>query len=135
MRHVLADTSTVQATVSVHADLERIEEPREVTLTAEDIHRGWADIPVGSRLWIFSNSRSGCFLRFEVAEEASWLKLILIRGLPIEAQVSRPGGWLHRRWPGASRSVLELWYRLELQPDAKPGTYPWPLHVSLLLQP
>lgn len=104
-------------------------------LTPDDIRRGWVEIPVRSRLWIFSNSRSGCFLRFGVAEEASWLGLIVVRGLPAEAQIGRSGGSLHHRWPGASRSVLELGYRFELQPEAKPGVYPWPLRISLLLQP
>lgn len=107
----------------------RVEQPETVTLTDEDVRRGYADVSAPSRLLIGSNSRSGYLL--VVSFVSDWIRLALIRGLQVESQVSTPGGRLLQPHSGKLRHELELRYQLHLHPGTRPGTYPWPIELSV----
>lgn len=104
----------ITAVVAKSAKLTLRGQPASFVITGEDVARGHVDLPPGPRLDIRSNSREG----FSVAvfsADPQW-------------RVELRGGQGASVLAGGARS-LDLNCRLLLAPDARPGTYPWPVQV------
>jgi hypothetical protein len=122
----------VTAKVLERTSMKIINQAHEFIVTAADIMRGYVAIPAASRINVKSNNPRGYFLMFEVMSGPSNIfSSISVDVGGREVQLSPNGGWIHQPFIHTGITT-DLSYRFELSKDAKPGTYNWPLMVSLL---
>ncbi len=128
-----AGTARIQvtATVKSRATMRVLHQERMLVVTPEDVARGYVDAPAASRIEVRNNSRGGCLLVFEriTAPDASFGN-VSVRGFDREVEIGPGGGFVPRPYAPAPVTA-ELSYRFSLDRDARPGTYPWPLQVSV----
>ena len=127
-----AGSSTGQMNVSVQVIARTIltvdAQPSEINVTADDIARGYVDVPQAVAFRVRSNSRDGYTLTFQPVSFP--FSSAMVRW---EAQTARVegGDWLasmsHPYQQGGSAGSLAV--RLQLSADAEPGSYAWPLQV------
>jgi len=121
----------VTATVPSRATLRVLHQERTLVVTTEDVARGYVDAPAASRIEVRNNSRGGCLLVFEgVAGPDAPFGKIFVRGLGRDVEIGPGGGFVPHSYAPAPVTA-ELSYRFSLGRDARPGTYPWPLQVSV----
>ncbi len=128
----LEGKTTVSATVLERTSLRVLSQVQEVVVTDADILRGYVEIPAASRVHLKSNNVQGCLLTFEVLsapDDAFNTYYVVLGGR--EVQLSKSGGWIHHAYVRGG-VILNLDYRFSLSKDAQPGTYGWPLMVSVL---
>jgi len=121
----------VTATVPARATLRVLHQVGTLVVTPEDVARGYVDAPSATRIEVRNNSRGGCLLVFEgtAGPDAPFVR-ISVRGFERDVEIGPGGGFVpHSYAPGPVTS--ELSYRFSLGRDARPGTYPWPLQVSV----
>jgi hypothetical protein len=123
----------VSARVEARSLLETVRAPETVTVRPEDVARGAVEVPVPVRLTVYSNAPAGYLLVLRV--DAPWVAGLRIGGLARPAEVSGRGGWLAQPHPGPHRFPVDLSFRIELAPDAAPGTYPWPVTLDARPRP
>ncbi len=109
------------------AKVEVVAQAPQVRIRPEDVRRGYVDVECASYLELRSNAR--CRLSFR--PRASWFERVRIEGFPHMVTVGPDGGGFVRPLELQRRSTYQLSYRFELTRDALPGTYPWPLALSL----
>jgi len=106
----------VTAHVMAHVKLKVLRQSSELIITNTDIARGYVDVPVASRIEIKNNNPAGYLLVFEGLDGP----MRFIKGMYVK---------------GGGREVYiesaELSYRFVLSRDARPGTYAWPLTISV----
>jgi hypothetical protein len=124
-----ADTGQAQllvhATVPARVTIQAIEQPARLLLSQSDVERGYKD--VSARYLVHHNSDRGWLLR--LSPRLGLLRHVEIRGL------SRPlvleTDYIEVHQSGISRrQVLSLDFRFALKPDARPGSYTLPIHLS-----
>jgi hypothetical protein len=99
-----------------------------VAVTRADIARGYVDVPAAARLGPRTSAGSVCMLVSGEASEA--LSEIQVTGLGADTVVRPQSGWACT--PSAANSAtLELAYRFILSSAARPGTYSWPVSLSI----
>ena len=128
-----AGSSAAQMNVSVQVIARTIltvdAQPSEINVTADDIARGYVDVPQAVAFRVRSNSRQGYSLTFQPvsfpfsAAEVRWGgQMAMVDG----------GDWLaalsHPYQQGGSAGSLSV--RLRLSAGVEPGTYAWPLQVA-----
>ena len=103
------------------------QQPAAIHVTAEDIHRGYVDLPAAVVFQVRSNARNGYALEFEPVSgpfsraQVNWGNSTAV--------VGADGTWLTRsRQQGTASGVLDV--RLVLTGDATPGSYSWPIRFS-----
>jgi hypothetical protein len=117
--------------VPSRATLRVLHQERSLVVTPEDVARGYVDAPSASRIEVRNNSRGGCLLVFErVAGPDASFGTISIRGFERDVEIGPVGGFVPHAYAPAPVTA-ELSYRFSLDPSARPGTYPWPLQVSV----
>jgi len=137
-RNALADrpapgTARIQVTATVlpRASFTVLHKEKVLNVTPEDVSRGYVDVPAASRVEVRVNSPRGYLLVFEesgVPEPP--VERVSVRGLGTEIEIGPGGGFVPRPHTHGPVSA-ELSYRFSLSRDARPGTYPWPLSVSV----
>jgi hypothetical protein len=121
----------VAATVPSRATLRVLHQERTLVVTPEDVARGYVDAPAASRIEVRNNNRGGCLLVFEgVAGPDGPFGKVSVRGLGRDVEIGPEGGFVPHPYAPAPVTV-ELGYRFSLDRDARPGTYSWPLQVSV----
>ena len=104
------------------------ERPTAITVTADDVRRGYLDLPRAVAFQIRSNGREGYLVRFDALPEpfsrahVRWQQVHVVVGPSHEAWVAQP----------YSRESLAVTadVRLEMSPSTVPGTYSWPLAIT-----
>ena len=121
----------VMATVPSRATLRVLHQERMLVVTPEDVARGYVDAPAASRIEVRNNSRGGCLLVFEriSGPDASFGK-VSVHGFDRDVEIGPEGGFVPHSYASAPVTA-ELSYRFSLDRDARPGTYSWPLQVSV----
>lgn len=121
----------VSAAVLKQASLKVLAQPSAVVVTADDIARGYVDVAAPAEVAIRSNSPRGYMLEF--ANEGDFMRQILVRGLASDLQLSLAGGAVMQpaTGRGVTRTTLQLGFRFLLAQGARPGTYAWPIHLSV----
>lgn len=103
----------------------------QLTITPEDIARGYVEVPAASQFRILGGTRSSwlvdLFARGQLFTSAQ------IEGFGGSAQVGADGGtlFLRNRSPDG---VTRLSYRFTLGAGVQPGSYQWPLAMSVRAQ-
>jgi hypothetical protein len=128
-----AGTARIQVTATVpsRATLRVLHQERTLVVTPEDVARGYVDAPAASRIEVRNNSRGGCLLVFErIAGPDASFGNVSVRGFERDVEIGPVGGFVPHAYSPAPVTE-ELSYRFSLDRDARPGTYPWPLQVSV----
>jgi len=115
----------VTVSVPARATLQAIEQPARLHISAEDVVRGFKD--VSARYIVESNTADGWLLRF--APRLGVARQVEVQGLQSQVVVHDDTVEVYRtRAREPERLTLE--YRFVLEPDAQPGSYELPIHVS-----
>jgi len=115
----------VRATVPVRVVLTALEHPAVLSVSAEDVARGYKDVT--SRYRVESNAPGGWLL--SLSRRLGVVQRIEVGGLATRLVLEDDGHEVFQ--PPAARSRdLTLEYRLILAPDTRPGRYAVPVHVS-----
>lgn len=121
----------VRATIAKRATLQVLAQPSSVVITEQDIARGYVQVPGRAQVSIRSNSPAGYMLVF--ASESDFVRHIRVSGLGHDVQIGAGGGVVPQRGAaqGVTQATLELGFRFELAPDARQGTFAWPVQLSV----
>jgi hypothetical protein len=115
--------------VQTHTALKVVFQTRELTITQTDILRGYVEIPIASHIEIKNENLGGYLVVFQGPNGP--FKEIFVKGLGEEVQISSGGGWIAQPYNGRDPVMIKLGYRFILSENAKPGTYAWPLTISV----
>jgi len=115
---------TVAVIVPVHVSLDVLDQPSVLTLTAQDVARGYKD--VSARYRVRHNDRNGYQLEFSSFDPL--VRRVEVRGFDAEVVVS--DGVVAIRRPGAAfEQDLALEFHFVLAPSTPPGMFELPLRV------
>lgn len=120
----------VSVKVKPHFSIKVKYQVQSISISQEDISRGYIDVPQATGIAIRDTSRSGFLLIFEGLEKP--FKSMSIRGLPNagEVLITSKHALIHQQNRKTSLD-LDLSYRFYLSEDAKAGTYTWPITITL----
>jgi hypothetical protein len=121
----------VSARVQTYVKLEKLEQVQQLTITQADIDRGYVEVADASRLAIRSNSEHGYVLVFDAM--ADIFTSTRVQGLQGDFELGAAGGAIMQRQATARVPIeLQLGYRFQLARHVQPGTYSWPMAVSIM---
>jgi hypothetical protein len=124
-------TLMVRATVLRHTSI-RIAPPRTLTVSAADVARGYVELAAPVEVEVQSNVREGYTLVFERRGEQ--VQQVHVQGLQSALLVGDAAAMASRPAAGRGlwRELLQLRFRFDLVPHARPGQVPWPLNISMM---
>ena len=115
----------VQVTVPAHARLVAVEHPTHLTVSEDDLLRGYKDVP--ARYRVESNAPRGWLVR--LSPRLGITRHVEVSGLSGALVVQGDAVEVYR--PRTSEAeYLDVDYRFVLAPDVEPGTYELPIHVA-----
>lgn len=97
-------------------------------VTERDIAHGYVIVPAASRIGIVHDGT--CLFEFRAVP--SIVKSFTVSGPGLAGFFGRDGGTLQYRSRPVATSPLSIDYHIELAAGAKPGTYPWPVTLTIL---
>ncbi len=126
-----AASSSAQLNVSVQVVARTIltvdSQPASVEITADDVSRGYIDVPQSVTFHVRSNAANGYAVQFEpvsypfVRADVNWDNTV--------ASVGTDGSWLRRSYQqGTTTGTLSV--RFTLAPGTQPGSYAWPISFA-----
>jgi hypothetical protein len=123
--------ASVQVTVSVvaNAKLQENYQQDRLVVTAQDVARGYIDVPAASRFSVITNDPSGYVVEF--LPRVDVFQSVEVRGLIGTVQLDAEGGSVVQRVPRLSKMERELSYHFVLRQGIAAGTYSWPLALSV----
>jgi hypothetical protein len=120
---------TASVTVLPYFQFNLLSQVSEITITEEDIQRGYLDVRSASLLELKTNSHQGYLLSFE---GSLWpFKEVQIQGLANHPVRLDSGHSLVHQPSARGKVTMNLDYRFILSGEAKPGSYSWPLLISV----
>ena len=119
----------VTAIVPAQAVSELRAQTPQIVVSPADIARGYVEISAGSRLRVSANGRGGYAVDF--FPRLPIFKAVHISSASADAQIGPDGGTMIVRGRHGRNMPLDLSYRIELRDQLAPGTYPWPLALSV----
>lgn len=119
----------VSVTVIANTRMQMLHQTKLVTISAADIARGHIELPSAAHFLVKTNSPSGYHIDFHAL--ADFFASVEVSGLGQPAHLGPEGGRIVRRGPVPSSISHELGFRFTLRPGTLPGTYPWPLSLSV----
>lgn len=119
----------VTATVMGRAAIKVISQTDELVITDADAERGYVEVSLGSIIEVRTNSRAGYALIFGPVKAP--FRAIELDGLQRNIEISENGGWVVEPYPGKGPHTLEISYKFILADNAEPGTYAWPVRMSV----
>lgn len=133
--HVCAGQSSlemkVSARVPVRTDLKVLHLVQGVSITGDDVRRGYVEIKNASRIEVKSNDPAGYMLAFQGV--LSWpFREVVIQGFADEVRIDSADAFIRQPYVRGVVAIV-LSYRFLLAEDTRPGTYAWP--VSITSQP
>jgi len=127
----MAQTITVTARVAPWVKLNLEYQQMQLTVTPDDVARGYVEVPAASRFTVTTNNRAGYTLSFQ--PNASIFRSVAINGMGVSVEFGAGGGTVIQSGAeiGVARTLLELGYRFYLAEGVQAGSYFWPLSVSV----
>ncbi len=124
---------SVSATVAKRIHVQMKSQPGSFTLDAQDIARGYLDIPLESVFAVETNSPEGVALEFHGIDNGADIQAVQISGGSSAFRMPASGGvmLLQEGWHPTVERTFHLGYRLTLGPMARVGTYGWPFTLSV----
>ena len=127
----ITQTITVTARVAPWVKLNLEHQQMQLTVTPDDVARGYAEVSAASRFAVTTNNRAGYALIFQ--PHAAIFRSVEIHGLGVGVEIGAGGGTVIQSGAenGVARTLFELGYRFYLAEGVQPGSYFWPLSVSV----
>lgn len=120
---------TVSATVVDTVSIRTVHQAESIVVTAQDIERGYVDMPAASRFEIRNKGAS----LFEVRPLNPLFKPVRVTGPEGTAEFGAGGGTMMQRSLGTSGPAsVSLGYRFELAAGITPGAYKWPVSLTVM---
>lgn len=120
---------SVTASVEANSDLEVIYQLPEMVVTHADVLRGHVDVSSASHLRVRNHSDTGYMLVFDGL--GGPFREVMLNGMGRDVHISSNRGWVVQPYAGRGVYAFELSYRFILSENAQPGTYAWPLTISV----
>ncbi|MEC4676102.1 MAG: hypothetical protein VST72_04145 [Nitrospirota bacterium] len=120
---------SVTAAVEANSDLEVIYQSPEMVVTNMDVLRGHVDSPSASHLRVTNRGDTGYMLVFDGL--GGPFREVMLNGMGRDVHISSNRGWVVQPYAGRGVYAFELSYRFILSENAQPGTYAWPLTISV----
>lgn len=118
---------TVTANVVDTVGIRSVYQAQDLVISAQDIERGFVEVPAASRLEIRSPRPS----LFEFRSVGDLFKSVHVSGAG-DTDFGGQGGTLLYKSSGNGMSNVALSYRFDLNPGVTPGTHRWPLALTVL---
>lgn len=128
---VVSAKVTISARVLESTRIQILDQVRELVVTNADIMRGYVEVPGASRVVVKSNNPSGYLLSFEVMNGTAAVfhtVNVIVGGRDV--QLSPGGSWVPQPY-NRGGVTTDVSYRFALAKGAQPGTYSWPVTVSI----
>lgn len=119
----------VSATVIANAKANVEHEVTQIKVLQSDITRGYIDVAGAMRFSVLSNSPNGYLMVFNPV--GMLFKSVEVSGLGNIISLGIDGGAIVQRGLATPGQTHELSFRFMLNPDVSPGTYSWPLQLSV----
>lgn len=119
----------VSAMVVARAKLQTSYQAKQIEISAADVARGLVEVPAASRFSVLTNKGAGYSIQLDPVGHV--FESVHVDGLGNAVELGADGGAIVQRGPHASNLTHELSFRFVLHPDTRPGTYPWPLLLSV----
>jgi len=117
----------VNAVVLARTQLKPLLQPATLTVTDADVQQGYVVVSGASLFEIWNNNPAGCVMTFEPSDFPFQEADVTLLGR--EVIVYPTGGMIVLQVIGKQQIALD--YRFVLTSEAQPGTYMWPLSVSV----
>lgn len=125
----LSAAMPVSVTVISNAIIHSEYQAAQLKVTEADVARGYVDFVAASQFSVSTNSRSGYFIEFRPVSDL--FESIQVSGLGNPVQLGADGGVIVQRGQSLSGKVHTLNYRFSLRQNTEPGSYPWPLQLTV----
>jgi hypothetical protein len=119
----------VSVMVVASAKLRTSYQAKQIEISAADVARGQVEVPAASRFSVTTNRGSAYLMQFHPV--GNIFESVHVDGLGNTVQLGADGGAIVQRGPQTQNQTHELSFRFNLHPDTTPGTYPWPLLLSV----
>jgi hypothetical protein len=119
----------VSVRVVAGAKLHSSYQARQIEISAADVARGQVEVAAASRFSVLTHMGAGYLIQLDPVGHV--FESVHVDGLGNAIQLGADGGAIVRRGPQASDLTHELSFRFILHPATRPGTYPWPLLLSV----
>lgn len=119
----------ISARVSPRVAVRTIYQAPEFVITNADVDRGYVDVAAASLFQVRNNSPAGYVLAFEAV--AANFKEVRVTGLASEVVITSGSAISMQPYAGPHPVTMQLSYRFVLDKDAGPGTYVWPVTMSV----
>jgi len=117
----------VSVSIVAHARARTDYQATQLDISENDIAQGYVDVVSASRFAVFTNSRAGYAIDFHPLGEL--FQSVQISGSDQTARLGADGGSVAQR--GVRTMSHELSYRFVLAAGLQPGSYPWPVQISV----
>lgn len=101
----------------------------EIHVTSEDVARGVLEVRNGSRIVITTWAPGGYAVDF--MRRGDLFQAVRVEGIGRAVELGASGGTVVESAAVAGMRVVAVNYRFVLAPDAAPGTYAWPLDLTV----
>jgi len=118
----------VSVRIEPYATLKVVSQAQAIVVTDADIRQGYVDVNSASLFQIKTNSTMGYRLAFE--NTGATFTEVRVEGPGIDSVLTNGTGFVYQPYSRATVS-LPLSYRFTLSGNISPGTYAWPLAVSV----
>jgi hypothetical protein len=122
----------ISARVLDHTRMQLLNQVQELVITAADVTRGYVKVTAASRINVKSNNPAGYLLAFDVMNGSSTIfdsLNVIVDGREVQLSPGG-GGWIPQPYIRGG-VTMDLSYRFTLVKGVQPGTYSWPLMVSV----
>lgn len=124
VRASLSVSATIVDTVGVRP----MYQAQSLVVTAQDVQRGYVEVAGGSRFVI--TNKGPCI--FEFVGTGELLRGVTVTGPGSAAAFGPAGGSMLQTSAGEALAGVSVNYRFDLAPGVAPGTYRWPLALTVL---
>ncbi len=100
-----------------------------LTITQEDINKGFIDVQEAVVLSVKTNSTNGYLLAFSL--ESNMFSRVTVRNENNVYNLSETGGEIHMPFHGMNVTTQKLSIRFHLLSNISPGQYEWPVSVLI----
>ena len=129
--HASSTMATVQVSAAVRPSvrLQTDFQAERITVTADDVARGYVDIPAASRFTVVTPKGGNYFVDFHVRSDL--FQSVNIDGMGSQVELGTDGGTVAQTGPGLKGAISTLNYRFRLKANVRAGDYDWPLMLAV----
>ena len=119
----------VMARIATFFRMQSEHQAAALTITARDIERGYIEVPAASNFSVITNAQEGYVIDFRPRSDV--FSSVIVSGLQTPIEIGAHGGTAMNNVPHGRTTFHQLGYRFMLRQDLQPGSYPWPLEISV----